>query len=160
MLASSACVAGTLSFSPSAALFGNVPEKSSKVISVTITNTGTASVALGKESLQASVMYSVIGLTLPKTLVPGAHITFMVKFTPLETGSFGGHAVFGVAGYNVYRAMLPDTAYAKVISALVTGTSYLDKSVIEGASYTYEVTAVDTKGGESKPSNVASVTIP
>src|SRR6516225_1736357 len=43
LTASSAHGAGTLSFSPTAANFGNVPVGTTKSITTTITNTGTAS---------------------------------------------------------------------------------------------------------------------
>src|SRR5215470_15060264 len=92
--ANRACGAGTLSFSPAAANFGNVTVGTSKSISVTVTNTGTASVAFSQESLQAN-MYTVSGFTLPLTLAPGAHFTLTVKFAPLETGTIGGRIVFG-----------------------------------------------------------------
>lgn len=85
---------GTLSFSPSAANFGNVQAGTSKSISVVVTNTGTASVVFSKESLQAN-MYAVSGLTMPLTLAPAAHLTITVKFAPLTTGTIGGRIVFG-----------------------------------------------------------------
>jgi hypothetical protein len=73
---------------------------------VTITNTGTASVAFSKESLQAN-MYSLSGLTLPLTLSPGAHLTFTVKFAPLTLGTISGRVVFGSNATNslVYFAL-------------------------------------------------------
>jgi len=98
--------AGTLSFSPSAANFGNVQVGNTKSISVTVTNTGTASVAFRKESLQAN-MYTLSGLTLPLTLSPGAHLTFTVKFAPLTLGTISGRVVFGSNATNslVYFAL-------------------------------------------------------
>ncbi|HET7109053.1 MAG TPA: choice-of-anchor D domain-containing protein [Candidatus Acidoferrum sp.] len=86
--------AGTLTFSPSAANFGNVQSGTSKSISVVVTNTGTASVVFSKESLQAN-MYAVSGLTMPLTLAPAAHVTITVKFSPQTTGAIGGRIVFG-----------------------------------------------------------------
>ncbi|HET6930537.1 MAG TPA: choice-of-anchor D domain-containing protein [Candidatus Acidoferrum sp.] len=91
---SAQAAAGTLSFSPSAANFGNVQVGTAKSISVVVTNTGTASVVFSKESLQAN-MYAASGLTLPLTLAPAAHVTITVKFAPLTTGASGGRIVFG-----------------------------------------------------------------
>ena len=91
--------AGTLSFSPTSASFGNLQVGTTKSIAVTMTNTGTASVVFSNESLQAS-NYSLTGLTLPLTLSPGAHLTFTVKFAPLTAGTITGRVVFGSSATN------------------------------------------------------------
>ncbi|MFH8713869.1 fibronectin type III domain-containing protein [Streptomyces zaomyceticus] len=54
------------------------------------------------------------------------------------------------AGYRLYRR-LPTTAWAKVSSAasLITGTSYVNSPPPTGASYLYELRAVDRAGNES-----------
>jgi hypothetical protein len=66
----------------------------------------------------------------------------------------------GIAGYNVYRAVLPGTTYSKLNLNLVASTSYVDSSVASGGSYSYHVTAVNSQGEESAPSSSASATIP
>ncbi|MCB8902383.1 MULTISPECIES: fibronectin type III domain-containing protein [unclassified Streptomyces] len=54
------------------------------------------------------------------------------------------------AGYRLYRR-LPTTAWAKVSSAtaLITGTSYVNSPPATGASFLYELRAVDKAGNES-----------
>jgi fibronectin type 3 domain-containing protein len=66
----------------------------------------------------------------------------------------------GVAGYHVHRATLPGGTFSQLSSALVTGTTYMDSSVVPGDSYVYEVTAVSTQGAESAPSASVTATIP
>jgi hypothetical protein len=85
---------GTLVFNPSSANFGNVTVGSSKTISISITNTGTTTVAFSKESLVAN-MYSVSGFTLPSSLGAGKTMTISVKFTPSSSGTFSGYILFG-----------------------------------------------------------------
>jgi Abnormal spindle-like microcephaly-assoc'd, ASPM-SPD-2-Hydin len=65
----------------------------------------------------------------------------------------------GVEGYNVYRSSA-GAAYSKLVSAPVAGTDYIDSTVQAGAEYSYMVTAVNTAGVESIPSNATVVTIP
>lgn len=66
-----------------------------------------------------------------------------------------------VVGYNVYRGTVSGT-YAKITSAPVGNTSYLDATVQSGqnTTYYYVVTAVDSTGAESTDSNQATATIP
>ena len=59
----------------------------------------------------------------------------------------GGSGV--LAGYNVYRNG------AKINSTLVVSATFTDLSLLSG-SYAYVVTAVDTAGSESAPSNTAN----
>lgn len=59
--------------------------------------------------------------------------------------------------YNVYRASSCSGAFAKINTAPVTGTIYLDNQPPPG-SYCYRVTAV-LNGVESNPSNTATATI-
>jgi fibronectin type 3 domain-containing protein len=64
-----------------------------------------------------------------------------------------------VAGYNVYRSTgtgPPVLINPSPDSAVV----YVDSAVTSGASYTYQVTSVDSSGVESVPSNQITVTIP
>ena len=68
-----------------------------------------------------------------------------------------------IAGYNIYRAvfLISCGSYAKINSLLDTSTLYTDASVVDGTSYCYASTAVDTSNEESGYSNiVANVQIP
>jgi hypothetical protein len=61
--------------------------------------------------------------------------------------------------YNVYRAATCPEHFAKINSAPVTGTSYVDNNVGAGAAYCYQVTAV-LSAVESVPSNQAVAAVP
>lgn len=66
-----------------------------------------------------------------------------------------------IAGYHVYRAASSTGTYQFISSVSGSTTStYQDSSVQSGASYTYEVRAVDTFGVESAPSNTSTASIP
>lgn len=62
----------------------------------------------------------------------------------------------GLAGYNVY--CLTTEGWVIINPGLVTGNTYTDPGLPNG-TYTYRVTALDTGGNESGPSNEASATV-
>jgi hypothetical protein len=65
--------------------------------------------------------------------------------------------------YNVYRGTSASGPWAKLNSAPLTGTTYLDpvSNVLTSTTYSYAVTAVDpTTGSESVFSNIAIDTTP
>ncbi len=63
-----------------------------------------------------------------------------------------------VSGYNIYRAAYASAcgSYSKINSLLNTGTLYTDSAVVDGATYCYATTAVNTSSEESGYSNVVS----
>src|SRR3974390_1390248 len=61
---------GTLTFTPTSASFGDVGLMSSRYITVTIKNSGTARVTISAESVTGTE-FGVSGPTAPKTLAPG-----------------------------------------------------------------------------------------
>ena len=63
-----------------------------------------------------------------------------------------------VVGYRVYRGPVGGTTTA-ITTAPVTGTSYTDDGLQPGASYRYQVTALDAMGNESPLSGTADVTV-
>jgi hypothetical protein len=68
-----------------------------------------------------------------------------------------------VAGYNLYRstdADLPKEQWTKLNRELLERTTFQDESVRSGQRYFYYVTAVDSAGNVSKPSDVQSETAP
>jgi hypothetical protein len=65
-----------------------------------------------------------------------------------------------VSGYNVYRSTISGTGYTMVNSSLVPVPSYTDSNVVNGTTYYYVTTAVDTQGAESTYSNQATAVIP
>jgi hypothetical protein len=84
--------------------------------------------------------------------------------------SFGRLAIFfaanketDIAGYNLYRSTdpnLPKDQWTKLNPSLLTRTTYQDERVESGKTYYYYVTAVDTAGNVSSPSEVGSERVP
>jgi hypothetical protein len=70
-----------------------------------------------------------------------------------------GSSADPVMGYNIYRS-LSGGAVQRVNATPITGTSYVDSSVVGGSNYAYTVESVDANGVESVPSNQVAVTIP
>ena len=63
-----------------------------------------------------------------------------------------------ISGYNIYRAVYGTSCgnYTKINSVLNTGTLYTDSAVVDGTSYCYASTAVNTSNEESGYSNIVS----
>jgi predicted phage tail protein len=64
-----------------------------------------------------------------------------------------------VTSYNVYRSTIAVGPYTK-IAANTSQTTYVDSDIQPGGTYYYVVTAVNSSGLESQPSNQATVSIP
>jgi hypothetical protein len=65
-----------------------------------------------------------------------------------------------VAGYNVYRGTQAAGPFSRINSTLETATVYTDNSVASGNTYYYATTAVNSRGVESRHSNLVQATIP
>jgi hypothetical protein len=63
-----------------------------------------------------------------------------------------------ISGYNIYRAVFTTScgSYTKINSVLNTTTLYTDTSVVDGTSYCYASTALNTSNEESGYSNIVS----
>jgi rhamnogalacturonan endolyase len=59
-----------------------------------------------------------------------------------------------LAGYNLYRSKMEEGPFDMINDTLITGELYLDTLVDNDTSYYYYITAVDTAGNESIPSNI------
>jgi len=94
---------------------------------------------------------------------PGG-LTAVASPTPLRMSIFfAANQERDVAGYNLFRstdASLPKEQWTKLNRDLLERTTYQDEAVKSGQKYYYYVTAVDTAGNESRPSEVASDTVP
>ena len=66
--------------------------------------------------------------------------------------------VSNISGYNIYRAVYTGScgSFSKINSVLNTTTLYTDSAVVDGTSYCYATTAVDSSNQESAYSNIAS----
>jgi hypothetical protein len=65
-----------------------------------------------------------------------------------------------VAGYNVYRGSVSGGVFTRLNSTLITGTSYVDATILGGQTYIYVVTAENAGGAESLSSNEATAVVP
>jgi hypothetical protein len=65
-----------------------------------------------------------------------------------------------VSGYNIYRSTVSGTGYAKINPSLLPTLAYTDTTVVNGITYFYVATAVDSSGNESIFSNEVSAPIP
>jgi fibronectin type 3 domain-containing protein len=65
-----------------------------------------------------------------------------------------------VIGYNIYRGVQSGGPYSKINSVLNASTVYTDTTVVDGQTYYYVTTAVDSSNQESAYSNQAQAVIP
>jgi hypothetical protein len=65
-----------------------------------------------------------------------------------------------VLGYNAYRSTVSGGPYTKINSSLVAVLNYMDSTVLNGTTYYYVTTAVDSSGNESTFSNEVPAAIP
>jgi hypothetical protein len=61
-----------------------------------------------------------------------------------------------LAGYNVYRSLMPGTDYTKINSSLLADSDYVDTNATDLLTYFYAVTAIDDGGFESLKSEEVS----
>lgn len=81
--------ASKLTVSPSSMSFGNVPIGQSQSQPATLSNSGGSSLTLNQVTVSGTG-FSISGLSLPLTLVPGQSVMMMVTFTPSSSGSTSG----------------------------------------------------------------------
>jgi hypothetical protein len=88
---------------------------------------------------------------------------FYVQVVALQSGGrsvgLSWNASTGASGYNLYRST-NGTSYSKQNINLLATRGYTDDAVSSGATYWYYVTAVNSSGQESPPSNTARAVIP
>ncbi len=106
-----------------------------------------------------SVRSATVNATRPDTTAPAALTGVTATGSAIGvTVGWTASAATDLAGYNVYRANSAGGAYAKLNTALVTGTSYSDTTIAVGATGYYQVTAVDSAGNESVRSATVNAT--
>jgi len=64
-----------------------------------------------------------------------------------------------ISGYNMYRGTSASGPFSQINSSLISGTNYTDNSVVDGTTYYYEATAVDSNNQESAKSTPAAQAI-
>jgi len=65
-----------------------------------------------------------------------------------------------ITGYNIYRGVKSGGPYSKINPVLNASTFYTDTTVVDGQTYYYVVTAVNSSNQESEYSNQAQAVIP
>lgn len=65
-----------------------------------------------------------------------------------------------ISGYNIYRSTNNGGPYSKINTSLNSTTSYTDNNVVDGTTYYYVTTAVNSSNQESGYSNQATASIP
>jgi predicted phage tail protein len=95
---------------------------------------------------------------------PSAPISITIAAAPGRLSLFfPANTESDIAGYNLYRSLdkdLPKEQWVKLNGELLTRTTYQDDKVESGKTYYYYLTAVDTTGNVSPPSDVVSETVP
>ena len=111
------------------------------------------------ESARADVMEAVLNFFgTPPSETPSAPYAFTA--TPGNNSvslDWGDNVEPDLAGYNVYRANSQGGLFVKLNGPLLTDSDYTDNAVVNGTTYYYRVTAVDTDLNESAPSDTLDV---
>ncbi len=107
---------------------------------------------------------SAVAAATPVDLTPPAAPANLVA-VPSETAvrlAWNASPEEDVAGYVVYRAEAPGTAYVRLTPTPITTTTYIDRTVERGKTYSYAVTAVDRaiRPNESARSQPVRATVP
>src|SRR4029077_19263027 len=89
-LSGSGVTPGSLTATASSLSFGTVQVGNSRTLSETLTNSGGSSLTVTQANVTGTG-FSVTGLTLPLTLIPGQSFTFGAIFTPTSGGSATGN---------------------------------------------------------------------
>jgi hypothetical protein len=76
------------------------------------------------------------------------------------TFSWAANSSPDVAGYNIYRGTESGGPYTKVNSSPITGSTYVDKSVLAGETYYYVIASVNSSGGQSAYSDPHKAVVP
>ena len=82
-----------LTMSPASLNFSNVTVGQTSTQNVTLSNSGNASLTINLATISGTG-FGMTGLSLPKTLTPGANLSFSVQFTPTSTAGATGSIVF------------------------------------------------------------------
>jgi Abnormal spindle-like microcephaly-assoc'd, ASPM-SPD-2-Hydin len=167
---------------PSAAAFGNVSTGNSNSQTISLTNSGTASVVISRATVTGTG-FSIAGLNAPVTIATGSNTTFNVVFTPTAAGSASGSVALtsnapnspmtialsgtGVAGTQLLTFSTSSLGFGSVnvgsnsdLSAALTNTGNSSVTIsavnVSGAGFTVSgVSSGETlSGGQSIPVTV------
>jgi Abnormal spindle-like microcephaly-assoc'd, ASPM-SPD-2-Hydin len=135
---SGAGVQGNLTANPTTINFGSLLVGASGSVSVTLTNSGTASVAISQGSASGTG-FSMAGLTTPLTLTAGQSTSFTAKFSPTAAGSASG--AISIA------SNAPGSPLAIALSG--SGTASQPQLTISPASVAFGSVSVGSSGSQT-----------
>jgi hypothetical protein len=123
------------------------------------------SVSLGTGGAQVESLNSNVVAVAPRDVYPpSAPTSITVAPAPGRLSLFfPANPERDVAGYNIYRSTDPNMPlqnWTKLNDAPITRTTFQDETVASGVKYYYYLTAVDTAGNLSVPSEIVSETAP
>jgi len=147
-----------LSITPSSVSFGNVAVGTASAQTVTLTNSGTASLSISQGSVTGAG-FGMSGLTFPLSLAPGQSSTFNAQFAPTAPGSASGSvsissnarnspAVVSLAGSGMLAALSPNPSTFNFGNVLVgsSGTQTITLSNSGTASVTISAASASGAG--------------
>lgn len=122
-------------------------------------------VSLGTGGAQVESLNSnALGIAPRDTFPPTAPTKISINGAPRRVSLFFlANPERDVAGYNIYRSSDPNTPkdrWTKLNRIPFERTTYQDDAVESGVKYFYYLTALDTVGNTSQPSEVVSETVP
>ncbi len=133
-----------LSVTPTSFAFGSVLDGQTKSQTFTLTNTGTASLAISQLSVSGTG-YSLSGLATPTTIAVGASATFSATFAPTTAGSLPGTVtITSNAPTSPSTVALTGTGTAPQPGLSVTPASFAFGSVLDGQTKSQTFTLTNT----------------
>ena len=121
--------------------------------------TTTHSVSLTALTAGTTYHYRVLSDDSTGVLVTGLDEVFTTSAATHSVAlSWNASTSQNIVGYNVYRAVYSAScgSFSKINSLLNTTMLYTDSNVVDGTSYCYATTAVNTSNEESSYSNIVS----
>jgi hypothetical protein len=133
---------GHLGANPSSLSFGNIAVGSNNTLSVTVTNSGQATVNISQVQVTGAA-FTATGITAPTALSAGQSGTLQVKFAPTATGSSTGSiSLVSDAPGSPLTINLTGTGAQSSLSASPSSLSF--GSVVDGVSKTQQITVSNT----------------
>jgi ASPM-SPD-2-Hydin domain-containing protein/centrosomal CEP192-like protein len=144
-----------MSVTPSSVSFSGVSVGATNTQSVTLKNTGTATLTVSQATL-AGTTFTLSGLATPLSLAPGASSAFTVDFTPASASSFYANlSLVNNSPTSPVVLALAGTSVASVLQLSASPTSVTFGSTTESTSSTQPVTLTNTGNASVTVSNIA-----
>jgi len=163
---------GSLTATASSLSFGGVQVGNSQTLSETLTNSGGSSMTVTQANVTGTG-FSVTGLTLPLTLIPGQSFTFGAVFTPTSAGSASGNIavvsnasnpnlVISMSGSGAVAGQLTISPGTLSFGSVVVGQSKRTTATLNATGSTVIVSSAATAtsefalSGQSFPFSIAA----